>query len=126
MEQERKSYVNGFPLVLWSQKANGKGTLVTTLLIPISESCSAGENGFAMKLFFTWSLKSMYAAHELNFQLFVWHSWCGNMLTYLTYFTVGPRNQLHDTVGGQIFWHFRDMSIKSSCLHPVFQPPLTP
>jgi hypothetical protein len=27
------------------------------------------ENGFAIKLFFTWLLNSMYAAHELNFQL---------------------------------------------------------
>jgi hypothetical protein len=63
------SYVNGFPLVLWSQKANGKRTLVNTLLIRVCESCSAGENGFAIKLFFTWLLKSMYAAQELNFQL---------------------------------------------------------
>jgi hypothetical protein len=78
MEQERKSYVNGFPLVLWSQKANGKRTLVNTLLIPICESCSAGENGFAMKLFYTWLLKSMYAAH---FQL------------------------LYDTVGAATCWH---------------------
>jgi hypothetical protein len=69
MEQERMSYVNGFPLVLGSQKASEKRTLVNTLLIPVCESRSAGENGFAIKLFFTWLLKSMYAAQELSFQL---------------------------------------------------------
>jgi len=52
------------------------------------------ENGFAIKLFFTWLLNSIYAAHELKFSTFVWHGWCCNILTYLAYFTVGPRNHM--------------------------------
>ncbi len=58
-----------------------------------------------LSLFFTWLLKSMYVVCSTwnQFSTFVWHSWCRNMLTYLAYFTVRPRNHM---AGALEYWHW--------------------
>jgi hypothetical protein len=112
------TYVNGFPLVLWSQKANGKRTLVDTLLIRVCESCSAGVNGFAIKLLLHLVVEIYVCSTWTQFSTFVWHSWWCNILTYLAYFPLGPRNQWHEHWKIRTSWRLEVLSWVGFVLGP--------
>jgi len=48
-----------------------------------------------------------------QFSTFVWHSWCSNILKYLTFFTVGPRNHMAGTLENW-YWPLTTRSCRPS------------